>query len=244
MGVVRYGFTAWKVECKVSENTYKPRNYRIVRHVTKNRILDIQDTLEIGKLRIELVEFAEGKGATLAVEHFAEPDALALICHDILHGRPWEKYVEYKGSVQGETVTSRVLVVEQVQARNPIKITVARGPGKVVGQGAIQPLGKPEDTLSVLLSEFDARRIALTLLRHMAAYEAATYHARVAAGTRKPWTPGEAAEEVERPAGEAPRPTREVPPDRCGTSSKSCNRKRPSWRPSARSAGLSMPPGI
>lgn len=172
----------------MSENTYKPRNYRIVRHVTKNRILDIQDALEIGKLRIELVEFAEGEGATLAVEHFAEPDALALVCYDVLQGRPWDKYVEYKGSVQGETVISRVLVIEQVEARNPVKITVSRGAGKVVGQGAVQPLGKPEATLSVLLSEFDARRIALTVLRHMAAYEAATYHARVAAGTRRPAT--------------------------------------------------------
>ncbi len=76
----------------MSENTYKPRNFRVVRHVTKNRILDIQDSLEIGKLRIELVEFVEGEGAKLAVEHYAEPDALALVCYDILQGRPWEKY--------------------------------------------------------------------------------------------------------------------------------------------------------
>lgn len=178
----------------MSENTYKPRNLRIIRHVTKNRILDIQDALEIDKLRIELVEFAEGEGAKLSVEHYAEPDSLALVCYDILQGRPWEKYVEFKGAIQGEhghrdgapTAVSRVLTIERVEARNPIKITVSRGPGKVTGQGAIQPLGRPEATLSVLLSEFDARRIALTLLRHLAAYEAATYHARVAAGTRKP----------------------------------------------------------
>jgi len=188
----------------VSENTYKPRNYRIVRHVTKNRILDIQDALEIGKLRIELVEFVEGQGATLSVEHFAEPDALALVCHDILEGRPWEKYVEYKGVVQGETVISRVLVLERVEARNPIKITVSRGPGKVVSQGAIQPLGKPEASLSVLLSEFDARRIAFTVLRHLAAYEAATYHARVAAGTRQP--------EADAPAEGAAEPAPATPP--------------------------------
>jgi len=170
----------------VSENSYKPRNYRIVRHVTKNRILDIQDALEIGKLRIELVDFVEGEGAKLAVEHFAEPDALALVFYDILQGRPWDRYVEYKGTVQGDAVISRVLVVERVEARHPVKITVSRGPGKVVDKGAIQPLGKPEATLSVLLSEFDARRIAFTVLRHMAAYEAATYHARVAEGTRRP----------------------------------------------------------
>lgn len=195
----------WKVECKVSENTYKPRDYRIIRHVTKNRILDVRDALEIGKLRIELVEFAEGEGATRAVEHFAEPDALALICYDILQGRPWEKYIEFKGTVQGEAAVSRVLVIERVEARNPVKITVSRGAGKVVAQGAIQPLGKPEASLSVLLSEFDARRIALTILRHLAAYEAATYHARVAANTRRPSAapaPEPAAEE-EAPAAES-----------------------------------------
>ncbi len=201
----------------MSENTYKPRNYRVVRHVTKNRILDIQDALEIDKLRIELVDFAEGEGARLAVEHYAEPDALALVCYDILQGRPWEKYVEFKGSVQGDTVTSRVLAVERVEARNPIKITVSRGPGKVAGQGAIQPLGKPEATLSVLLSEFDARRIALTLLRHMAAYEAATYHARVAAGTRRPTSEaeegaGRAERGAEAPGMQSPRGQQQAAP--------------------------------
>ena len=167
----------------MSENRYKPRNYRIVRHVTKTRILDIQDLLEIGKLRFELVEYAEGVGATQAAEHFAEPDAIALVLDDILNGRPWERYVEYKGAQQGDVVISRVLTVERVEARNPIKITVSRGPGKMVEKGAIQPVGKPEVSVSVLLSEFDARRIAHTVLRHLTAYEAATYHARVAAGT-------------------------------------------------------------
>ena len=178
----------------MSENGYKPRNYRIVRHVTKNRILDIQDALEIDKLRIEIVE---GEGAKLSVEHFAEPDALALIFHDVLEGRPWEKYIEYKGVAQRDAAISRVLVVERVEARNPVKITVSRGPGKVIDKGAIQPVGKPEATLSVLLSEFDARRIAFTVLRHMAAYEAATYHARVSAGTRRPQA--EAAATAEQP---------------------------------------------
>lgn len=199
----------------MSENGYKPRNYRIVRHVTKNRILDIQDTLEIDKLRIEIVEFVEGEGAKLSVEHFAEPDALALIFHDILEGRPWEKYVEFKGVAQGDTVISRVLAVERVEARNPVKITVSRGPGKVIDKGAIQPVGKPEATLSVLLSEFDARRIAFTVLRHMAAYEAATYHARVAAGTRRPQAEAAATvgqpEESEWPV--APAPERAVQPE-------------------------------
>ncbi|MCL6429418.1 MAG: hypothetical protein K6V36_00990 [Anaerolineae bacterium] len=181
----------------MSESTYKPRNFRVVRHVTKSRILDIQDALDIGKLRIELVEYTEGEGATQSVEHYAEPDALALVLYDILQGRPWEKYVEFKGSAQGETVISRVLVLERVEARNPVKITISRGPGKVTGQGAIQPLGKPEVSVSVLLSEFDARRIAFTVLRHMIAYEAATYHARVAAGTRRPGEAGAAAREPE-----------------------------------------------
>ncbi len=191
----------------MSENTYKPRNYRIVRHVTKNRILDIEDALEIGKLRIEIVEFAEGQGATLTVEHFAEPDAVALVCYDILQGRPWDKYVEFKGTVQGEAVTSRMLVIERVEARNPVKITVSRGPGKVMGQGAIQPLGKPEASLGILLSEFDARRFAFTVLRHMAAYEAANYHSRVAAGTRRL----DAEPEVVAAAAPAPAPAPAAP---------------------------------
>lgn len=170
----------------MNENAYRPRNLRIVRHITKNRILDIQDCLDIGKLRVEIVDFVEGQGAKLSLEHFAEPDALALVCFDILHGRPFEKYVEFKGTPQGESAVSRVLVVERVEARNPFKITISRGPGKLMETGAIQPAGKPEATLSMLLSEFDARRIAFTILRHLTAFEAATYHARVAAGTRRP----------------------------------------------------------
>jgi len=196
----------------MSENRYKPRNYRIVRHVTKSRILDIQDVLEIGKLRLELVEYTEGAGATQTAEHFAEPDALALVFDDILNGRPWERYVEYKGAQQGEAVISRVLTVERVEARNPIKITVSRGPGKMVDKGAIQPAGKPEVSVSVLLSEFDARRIAFTVLRHLAAYEAATYHARVAAGTWR-GEPGVLMQpEVEQPSVVSAPPAESTPP--------------------------------
>lgn len=190
----------------MNENAYRPRHFRIIRHVTKNRILDIQDFLSIGKLRIEIVEYVEGEGAKLSVEHFAEPDALALVCFDILHGRPFDKYVEYKGTPQGEAAVSRVLVVERVEARNPFKITVSRGPGKVTETGAIQPLGKPEASLSMLLSEFDARRIAYTILRHLAAFEAATYHARVAAGTRHDAEPEPPAAAPEAPPAAEPTP--------------------------------------
>jgi hypothetical protein len=199
---------------------YKPRNLRIIRHVTKNRILDIQDALEIGKLRIELVDFEAGAGAKLSVEHYAEPDSLALICYDILQRHPWEKYVEFKGTINGEyghrdgapTAVSRVLTIERVEARNPIKITVCHGPGEMTGQGAIKPIGKPEAILSVLLSEFDARRIALTLLRHLAAYETATYHERVARGTRQAGEPQPDPEPEPEPQPD-PEPEPEPQPD-------------------------------
>jgi hypothetical protein len=227
------------VECKVSENTYKPRNYRIVRHVTKNRILDVQDALDIGKLRIELVEFAEGEGATQAVEHYAEPDALALVCYDILQARPWEKYVEFKGTVQGEVAISRVLVIERVEARNPVKISVSRGPGKATGQGAIQPLGKPEASLSVLLSEFDARRIALTILRHLAAYEAATYHARVAANTRRP-TEYQGARD-EEPEAETPAETHQEAADELPAVEQAASQPEPSPAPAEGGATPARP---
>lgn len=174
---------------------YKPRNYRIVRHITRARILDVQDMLAISKLRVEIVDFEQGQGARSSAEHFAEPDAIALVCHDIVHGRPWEKYVEFKGGVRDGQVESRILTIERVEARNPIKITVSRGPGERTRQGAVQPKGKPETSVSILLSEWDARRIALTILRHLAAYEAATYHQRVAEGTRQT---------EEAPAAEAP----------------------------------------
>lgn len=185
---------------------YKPRNYRLVRHVTRTRILDVQDCLEIGKLRIEVVEFEPGKGATRAAEHYAEPDAVALLSHDMLHGRPWETYTEFKGGVRDGKVESRVLCIERVEARNPIKITVSRGPGEKTGTGAVKPAGKPEVSVSVLLSDADARRVAHMILRHMAAWEAATYHQRVEAGTR--WAGGE----EEPPAASAPAPVAEQAP--------------------------------
>lgn len=203
---------------------YKPRNYRLVRHVTRSRILDVRDCLDIGKLRIELVEFEQGGGARAAVEHYAEPDAIALLCWDVLNGRPWEKYVEFKGGPKDGKIVSRVLCIERVEARNPVKISVSRGPGEQTGAGAVKPAGKPEVSIGVLLSEQDARRIAFSILRHLAAWETATYHARVAAGTRQ----AEPDPEIQPDPEPEPEPQAEPPPER----------RKPHWTDDAESRTL------
>ena len=81
---------------------------------------------------------------------------------------------------------SRVFRIYEARAQNPIEIEIANGPGEVVGEGAIKPAGKPGVSLAVLLSRWDARRIALAVLAHLSAWAAATYYQRVTENTWQP----------------------------------------------------------
>ena len=52
----------------MTQNGYKPANFRIYSHTTKNRILHIEDALDLGRLRFELWEYTKGQGSRTHVE--------------------------------------------------------------------------------------------------------------------------------------------------------------------------------
>ena len=165
---------------------YKPLNYRIVRHVTKTSILVIEDCLHLGKLRVEIVSYQRGEGVRATVEHYLDTDVARLLFSELARGRLSEPYQEFKGTMRDGQPQSRVFRLYEAKAQNPIKLEIANGPGEVVGEGAIKPAGKPDASLAVLLSRWDARRIALAVLAHLNAWATATYHERVAGNTWQP----------------------------------------------------------
>jgi len=185
---------------------YKPRNFRIVRHVTKTTILVIEDCLRLDKLRVEIVSYQRGEGVRATAEHYLDADVARLLCTELATGHLAEPYQEFKGTVRDGQPQSRILKISEAKARNPIKIEITNGPGEVVGEGAIKPAGKPRAcperasgrvdstrvhsrrriSLAVLLSRWDARRIALAVLAHLGAWATATYYQRVADNTWQP----------------------------------------------------------
>lgn len=170
-------------------NEYKPRNFRIITHTTKTRILHIEDALDLGKLRLELWEYQKGNGAKGHVEHYMDVHDARLLFTDLATGHLAEPYQELKGTYRDGQPQSRTLTVAEVEARQPIKITVSNGPGEVIGAGAIKPKKGAEQTrISILLDRRTARKIALAVLGHIAAWEVATYYHRLSQGTWRPPT--------------------------------------------------------
>ena len=53
---------------------------------------------------------------------------------------------------------------------NPYVLQIRNGPGQVIGQGAVKML-KAEVSLSLLLPEFDARRLSLVILDYIRAWK-------------------------------------------------------------------------
>lgn len=163
----------------------KTRNrYRIHTEITRSAILHVEDALEIGKLRLLLFRYKRGEGAQASASHYLDLADARVLCFDLAQGRLPEKFVDYKGSPAGRQgqPLSRVLKIEDrgQRARNPIVVEITNGPGEVIGEGAIKPAGKPDAVVAILLSRWQARRLALAVQAHLAAWEAVTFRQRTA----------------------------------------------------------------
>lgn len=161
------------------------RNYRIHTEITRSAILHVEDALDIGKLRLLLFRYKRGEGAQASASHYLDLADARVLCFDLAQGRLPEKFVDYKGSPTGREgkPLSRVLKIEDrgERARNPIVIEIANGPGEVVGEGAIKPAGEPDAVVAILLSRWQARRLALAVQAYLAAWEVATFRQRTQA---------------------------------------------------------------
>ena len=176
----------------MSNNQYKPRNFRIISHTTRNRILHIEDVLAIRQIRFDLWAFARGRGSKGQAEAYVDADEARLLFTDLATGTLPERFQSIGGSQRDGQALARVITVEEVKANNPVKITIQNGEGIPQDNGLITPAwwgdkeAKPDMDLAVLLDRRTARKIALAVLAHLSAWAAATYYQRVTENTWQP----------------------------------------------------------
>ncbi len=154
---------------------------QVYKYVTKDKVLDIGDMLSMdprrSKLSITLVEFDERFKAKTRVKAYVDSDDFKLVCYDLLHDQLTE-WVDHKGTVHDGVPEARVLTVKKdAKFRNPYLIRVDNGVGEVVGAGAVKMVHQ-KDSLSVLLPEFEARKLALVVLDYVRQWETVNFRKR------------------------------------------------------------------
>jgi len=157
------------------EQTARPQ---IFRYVTRDKVLDVGDLLDAdpkrSKVRFILLQFGRDFKATTRALHYVDADDLEVVCWDILHGT-FREWVDHKGSVRDGTCQARVLTLRKdPKYENPYVLQIRNGPGQVIGQGAVK-LVRAEVSLSLLLPEFDARRLSLVVLDYVRAWKQAHF---------------------------------------------------------------------
>jgi len=210
--------------------TYKPMFYRIFRRVSATMIITVEDALHLGKIRFTLTKYAKGQGASATVEHYVDTNRAALLAWDLLNTPNtsntargdvslwWNGYAEFKGSRKDGELQARTFRVElATKSENPVRITIANGPGEPVGtNGAIKPKAGSQSTeVTTLLPWLAVREMALALLMHLQAWQTMTYYQR---RDEETWQPDQAEQgataTVDLETGEitGPNPRRAIPP--------------------------------
>lgn len=139
----------------------------IAKWMNRSRFIQIEDALDIGKVRIWLGAYVKGKGMQENAYHFIDVDDVRVVLDDMAQGRALV-YKEYKGSVNGQVV-SRVLSVKQ--SGEVYWFEVSNGPGRKSPTGAVMPAGKPTSQVSVGLPVYEARKLAHAVLAYLRAWE-------------------------------------------------------------------------
>ena len=157
-----------------------PARTRIYSEITRSVILHAEDALDIGKVRIFLLSYQRGQGASATAAHYLDLEDARVLAADLASGRLTEKFTDFKGSANtngsGDNTAkpvSRVLKLEDRgdKQRAPIVLQVANGPGQVVGEGAVKPAGKPDVEIAILLTRWQARRFGHALQSYLLAYQ-------------------------------------------------------------------------
>ena len=159
---------------------------QIFRFVAKDKILDITDLLAFdpkrSKVAFTLVEFDEHNKATQRVRHYVDADDMKLVCHDLLAGT-FTSFEDQKGSVHDDYTEARVLSFKkESKYRQPYILRVDNGQGEVCGQGQVKML-KATDSLTIQMPEFEARKLALTVLDYVHQWETIHFRKRQDART-------------------------------------------------------------
>jgi hypothetical protein len=196
----------------VRENMTK---VQITKYVTRDRVLDISDMLNVepkrSKIAFTLLEFDENHKAVTKVRHFADADDFKLVCWDILQNQ-FSEWSDHKGSplssANGGELQARVLTLRKdVKYRQPYVLKIDNGMGEAMEGGAVKMV-QTTDTLTLLLPEFEARRIAQTVYDYIRDWEVIAFRKRQEARTVIFSTPEAAISPAEIPiASEIPTTT-------------------------------------
>lgn len=159
---------------------------QIFRFVAKDKILDITDLLAFdpkrSKVAFTLVEFDEHNKATQRVRHYVDADDMKLVCHDLLAGT-FTSFEDQKGSAHDDYTEARVLSFKkESKYRQPYVLRVDNGQGEVYGQGQVKMV-KATDSLTIQMPEFEARKLALTVLDYIHQWEMIHFRKRQDART-------------------------------------------------------------
>ena len=159
---------------------------QIFRFVAKDKILDITDLLAFdpkrSKVAFTLVEFDEHNKATQRVRHYVDADDMKLVCHDLLAGT-FTSFEDQKGSAHDDYTEARVLSFKkEAKYRQPYVLRVDNGQGEVYGQGQVKMI-KATDSLTIQMPEFEARKLALTVLDYVRQWEMIHFRKRQDART-------------------------------------------------------------
>ncbi len=165
---------------------------QIFKQVTKDRLLDVGDMLSLdarrNKISISLVAFDEDYHATTRVRHYVDVADAKLVCYDILNGF-FTEWTDHKGSAargEGNTdgLQARVLTIRKdPKYRQPYVIKVDNGVGEQLPGGAVK-MAEMTDSLTMLLSEWDARKMALTIMDYIRDWETVNFRKRQEAQTQ------------------------------------------------------------
>lgn len=149
---------------------------RIHSHVTQSRFLHVEDALGIGKIRLFAGNYRRGQGMDSHAYHFIDLADARVIFAALARGEPDFSYREYKGTppqngqaLSPDSAVSRVLSVA-VKGDN-VYVELKSGPGKLTPTGAITPNGKPQVEVNVGFKQYEAQRLAATVLAYIHAWD-------------------------------------------------------------------------
>jgi hypothetical protein len=170
---------------------------QVFKHVTKDRVLDISDLLSLdprrNKIGFTLLEWdadaarptsLEERRAKTRVRHFVDVADFKLVCWDILNNT-FTEWTDHKGSPSAEdgALQARVLTLRKdAKYRQPYVLKIDNGVGEQIGSGAVKMV-RATDSLTLLLPEWDARRMAQTVLDYVRDWETVNFRKRQEAQT-------------------------------------------------------------
>ena len=152
---------------------------RIFSMMTNKAFFHVEDALGIGKIKVFMGSYERGKGSKATVIHYLDVADARVLAFDLaVRGTiSAGKFTDYKGSPKGLNgqPLSRVLKVEDrgSEAKRPIVIEAANGPGEITGAGAIKPAGKPTAQVAIFLTRHEARKLGHALQSYLQAWETA-----------------------------------------------------------------------